>query len=613
MSKLIPNLRTVSIITAVSFTLLFKTTFCSGKPVIREVTQDGYVVKLDLSSQVLSLNVPDDKFSGKAKGKVKSVEAEIYPDLKSIPESYLNFISAAMIAQKAKNFDDGLIAAVEYLCRKGGDKIKGKEKLLKDLLATLQKTRAKKEDVQANLKCQSLLYNALYLGGYNAKVSSKVKKIAKDSLKVFLDNELHSKPIGIYTWNDELKKIFQQDRYLQKPILAAKEVAMMKKVVLKDEKASSAYGTALSLVEQVNNPFPPEYCDFRSAAEKEGGKCTYCFIPPAMAHEAQLIKRLYGNRPIPDKFSLIDALIKEIQSGNISLKPKESSGWYDYKTYTLEPFVLPEKMMEAAKLAFGSNYKKELIKLFKAVLALTRETHIKNLEIALAGAAMPEPAIKIFPELTIEPIATYYLRLGKSYSFIRNVLQKYFSDSTLTQSYRPLPDGKSKSQENILDELKAVESLMYGLFSLTAEEIGLSVEGNLSDRSPEQMKEDMEKAQAWIKTFKEDKDLFVDNRMMVPVFYDIQRKKTKVWVVLGYSVKPLNINYEKQPTYTVIDPRGKKSKKKVEFHKENKKIAYPVSAEVYTDKILNREEFRSLCDSLKTQGAILKAIRSSKK
>jgi hypothetical protein len=78
-------------------------------------------------------------------------------------------------------------------------------------------------------------------------------------------------------------------------------------------------------------------------------------------------------------------------------------------------------------------------------------------------------------------------------------------------------------------------------------------------------------------------------------------------------VKPLVINFEKQPTFTVTDPKGKKIKKKVEFHKENKKLVYPVSAEVYTDKILNREEFRSLCDSLKTQGAILKAIQSPKK
>jgi len=583
------------------------------KPVIKEVKEEGYIVKLDLSTQVLSLNVPDDKFSGETKGKIKSVEAEIYPTLKNIPEYDLNFISAAMVAHKVKNFDDGLVAAVEYLCRKGSDKITAKEKLLKNLLNTLQKTRVNKEDVVANLKCQSLLYNALSLGGYDAKVSGKVKNIAKDSLKVFLSNELYSKPIGIYTWNDELKKIFQQDRYLQKPILAEKEIALMSRVVSKNEKTSAGYGSVLTLAERMNNPFPPEYCDFRSPAEKESGKCTYCFIPPSMAHESELIKRLYGNRPIPDKFSLIDALIKEIQAGNISLQPKENSGWYDYKTYALEPFVLPEKTVEAAKLAFGENYKKELIKLFKAVLALTRETHIKNLEIPLAGAAMPEPAIKIYPELTVEPIATYYLRLGNSYSFIRNVLQQYFSDTALAQSYRPMPDGESESQQNLLDELKAVESLMYGLFLLTAEEIGLIAEEGLVSRKPEQMIEDKEKAAAWIKAFKEDSDLFVDNRMMVPVFYDIQRKKTKVWVVLGYSVKPLVIRYEKQPAFTVVDSKGKESKKKVEFHKENKKIAYPVSAEVYTDKILNREEFRSLCDSLKTQDAILKAIQSSKK
>ena len=154
---------------------------------------------------------------------------------------------------------------------------------------------------------------------------------------------------------------------------------------------------------------------------------------------------------------------------------------------------------------------------------------------------------------------------------------------------------------------------MYGLFSITAEEIGLNGVSALLNRLDNQVIEDKKRAQTWIKSLAEDKDLYTDNRVMVPVFYDVQRRKTKVWVVLGYSVKPLVINYEKQPTYTILDAKGKKLKKKVEFHKENKKLIYPVSAEVYTNKILNRQEFRSLCDSLKAQGAILKAIQSSKK
>lgn len=584
-----------------------------GKPIIKEVSKDGYIVKLDLSSQVLSLELPEDKFGGIMKGKVKEKAAEIYPSLKSIPESYMNFISAALIAQKTKNFDDGLVGAVEYLCQNGADKLPGKREVLNDLLAILQSMSVEKAEVQANRKCQALIYAALILGGDSVKVDKKIRNIANDSIKVFLKKKLKSKPIGLYTWNETLGRIFQQDRFLQSSIPDKKEIGMMRKALYKDNDVYSAYHTMLTVIEKINNPFPPDFCDFRRSTEEAGKRGVYCFIPPSMAHETELIKRLYGGRPVPKKFSLIDALIQNIKSGKISLKPTGNSGWYDYKTYALEPFLLPERMIEAAKLTLGEKYKKELINLFKATLALSRETHIKSLEIALAGAAMPEPAIKIYPELTLEPVATYYLRLGRSYSFLRDIVEKYLSDSTLMQSNRFMPDGKSKSQENLLDELKSIESLMYGLFSITAEEIGLRKVSNILNRKADQVMEDKKLAQEWIETLTEDKDLYADNRVMVPVFYDVQRKKTKVWVVLGYSVKPLTINFDKNPSYTVIDKKGKQVQKRVEFHKTKKHLIYPVSAEVYTNKILNRKEFRALCDSLKTQKEILHAIKNFKK
>jgi hypothetical protein len=39
------------------------------------------------------------------------------------------------------------------------------------------------------------------------------------------------------------------------------------------------------------------------------------FFPLSRAHETDLIKKLYGNRPIPEGFSLIDEMITRIQGG----------------------------------------------------------------------------------------------------------------------------------------------------------------------------------------------------------------------------------------------------------------------------------------------------------
>jgi hypothetical protein len=53
------------------------------------------------------------------------------------------------------------------------------------------------------------------------------------------------------------------------------------------------------------------------------------------------------------------------------------------------PLVIPEKMPEAPRLDLDASYRRQLLELFKGILALTRETHIKQLEIPAVGAAAP--------------------------------------------------------------------------------------------------------------------------------------------------------------------------------------------------------------------------------
>ena len=64
------------------------------------------------------------------------------------------------------------------------------------------------------------------------------------------------------------------------------------------------------------------------------------------------------------------------------LEPRSdgNSGWYDFQTWALEPLVLPDKMPEASRLRMNDRYRDQLDDLFKSILALTRETHVKQLE-----------------------------------------------------------------------------------------------------------------------------------------------------------------------------------------------------------------------------------------
>ncbi len=86
-------------------------------------------------------------------------------------------------------------------------------------------------------------------------------------------------------------------------------------------------------------------------------------------------------------------------------------------------------MPEASHLQTDDSYRKQLRELFKGILALTRETHIKQLELPAAGAAAPMEGpvtLHVTPELVAEPLPTYYLRRGESYRFIREVLEDTF-------------------------------------------------------------------------------------------------------------------------------------------------------------------------------------------
>ena len=100
--------------------------------------------------------------------------------------------------------------------------------------------------------------------------------------------------------------------------------------------------------------------------------------------------------------------------------------------------------------------------------------------------------------------------------------------------------------------------------------------------------------------------------MMVPVFYDIEREKVKVWAVLGVTTKPIKVNYATPPEVkklvkddgTILDP----SAATIIYTDAVYKVAYPVMAEVYVSRVLDREEFRKLCDEHRTQEAILQHL-----
>jgi hypothetical protein len=567
----------------------------------------SYEITLDTSHQVLSSRIPEERAFG---GSAGQVEATLYPSFSELNLDASAFAPATALALKAKQFDDGLYACVELAADQGQGSFPARTELLLSLLKALQG--------ESDRTAAALLTAAARLGGMRPQVRANVASQADALQKAFLADELHSKVLGFYTWSEKLSQIFQRDRMLQTPLdePAARAFAVQ---LSKDKQLLKAYSSSLSLAEKLTNPFAGRDLRQAAVALAEGHAPVLSkdmsLFPPSRAPETDLIKKLYGDKPIPEGFNLADEMVKRLRAGTLDLKPKPDSGWYDQQSYALEGLAVPERMPEAQQLHFDESYRKELVGLLKALLALTRETHIKQLEIPRAGAAAIRaplrPRLDVKPDLTVEPLATYYLRRARSYRFVRNVLEQAFGQKSLNEMRRLTVAGPVNV--SLRAELRLMEALFHGAYLRSSEEIGMTPEQDSDLGEPQGANANRTVLAAWLARLGKDPDLGKDIRMMVPVFYDVGRKKTKVWAVLGVAEKPIEVSYATEPTIVEIKgPDGKRVDQKdvdVQFVGEGHKIAYIATAEVFVTRLLNRAEFRRLCDQYKTSKAIVNSLQ----
>jgi hypothetical protein len=578
-------------------------------PGTRTVTGDGFKVEIDLSSQVLAVEAPIDlDFGLEQDVESRQASAPLSATLGPIDSTAL--VSASVLAQKAKFFDDGLYAAVEVATQDGAGRHAGKAALLESLCRALAGA-----DPSVAGAAQELLFGAARLGRVPVKgAKPSVEASAQHAVEKFLANESLSKPIGFYTWSQRLSNIFQQDRMLQSEINTS-GIKALASALRADPSARAIYEGHLRFISRLTNPFSSpdlrrflEVCDRGATDIAEDGMK---FFPPSVAHETEIIKKLYGSKPIPENFNLADEMIRRISSGELNLEPGSESGWYDYQTWALEPLVIPERMPESKRLNLDNGYRKLLLELFKGLLTLTRETHIKQLEIPLCGAAMPgrEVYIDIAPALSVEPLVTLYLRRAMGYRYIRNVLEDTFGPQELERIHRLTEAGPALA--SLAEELSGIESLFLGAHVSVSRELGLAPDTSMNfDTSTSKA---AERFIAWRRELNSDPDLNLDLRTMVPVFYDVGRRKLKVWVFLGWSRRPITVSFARPPKATIRDLKGRWRllQPTIRWGALHADLPYPVTAELYVDRILDRDEFRKICDSCGTRSEILRRLGAS--
>jgi hypothetical protein len=185
------------------------------------------------------------------------------------------------------------------------------------------------------------------------------------------------------------------------------------------------------------------------------------------------------------------------------------------------------------------------------------------------------------------------------------LLEETFGPEALSQMHRQTATGPVK--QNLADELREMEALFHGAYVTAALQIGLTP----NDAQPAgsgDVRADAEQYITWAANLSHDPDLGQDARMMVPVFYDQQRKLTKAWVFLGWSASDVDFSFARHPAARVLDKDGNPvgpDRAELLFHSTSRTIAYPIVAEVYVKRILNRDEFRRHCDLYKSRTVIL--------
>lgn len=519
--------------------------------------------------------------------------------------------SVNLLGGKAKQFDDGLYAAIDTWAVQNDEAgVRDIEKLVRQVLTELN----------PGGEPYAWLWGSLEAGGLASPDEyTRRPPLAEKFVAAFLANESASTPVGFYAWNENLQRVFRFLRYLQQSIPSRQLADAIARVVGADPEWRAQYQRMLDLYTGMTNPFialnllpltdPANTGKTLDEIAKAAGvrRPTVHFLPYSDSRETALFERLYP-MGVPANADLMRDFIRAIRGGTLDLTPREGAGWYEYQIYALETFLLPERGSENAKLLLTKQYKLRMLEAFKAMVTKTRETHIRQAGIAVGSAAAP-PAEGLSPRLRCEPNPTYYLRIARSYAFVQKLLQSQVQDLNAIRGARETgPRGLPLG-----DELEHMRMLFYGLHLISCEDIGMAAQtlpGEIDQ--PDYLRV---LATKWLEQWESDVDLAADTRVAVPV-YVMPGEYTRFWCTVGVRAMKLTASYAKAPKWRPMPAEGGQAAEWTAIEgwrtqTGNWVILGDEFAEVERkgDLPLTRKELRDICDHHGSKQAIIEVLQ----
>lgn len=618
---------------------------------------NGCSVRLNKTATITALDI------GKLDGDAKELETKVFGGrgealsfVEELATKDINLIpSLEVVNGSMKPFNDGLYATIELSVQSGLKRDEmvvypSKQEFLQrviDALAVLKDDAEEQGETSIDAAIVDVAA-ALILGGEAPEVNSSLLVAAEKLAESFGENALFSKPIGFYAWSEELSHIFSQDRFLQNyqgeeyPYADSEfgKAAALFLAVSSDESLKKEYEKYLMLLTGLTNPFMnysvlelQGYVSTVSDLEDIAGvnsaflaknpresifpECNprFALFPTSESKETLYFEKMFCDYDgAPDGLNYLDELVRAIKDGNLDLAPNDDSGWYDYMSYALETLLLPEKSEEHAHLLLSAAYKEKLVETFKSIIIQNRETHVKQLEMGTSNAlSAGSTEFDLYPQFSVEPFPTFYLRSARAYRFLQTYLEAVLGSEFMEMVARRNEDG-SYSAAVLSEELKDMTQRLYGLYFIASGSVGTIpqlLEEELAEFSEEECRAN---AARWLESWKTDRDILKDPRVVVPVQKDVDRNEVIYWGVTGVKAIKISAEFEENHRPEIIN-----SDEYCTFSGEYLKREYYLLMETTTEFRLSdtvapptRDEFRAVCDKYDTNEEIKNALEEIK-
>ena len=519
--------------------------------------------------------------------------------------------SVNLIDEKSRQFDERLYAALEqywFLGISGG--------YAGDLDCLVRLAKAVPQDSRA------AAFFSVGLQLANVDFRSTNPNAEVEFRQRFEAELTQTKPIGFYTWNEQLKKCYQVGRFFQLDFELNKNdwMQIIIRVLKEDPELFADYGkvlarrsrlsglaTRLTIKDLVDSPSAADLLRIRR--ERNLPSTSISLFPPVVSRESELTRRLLAD-DFSTQLNLIQELVKAIRNGKADLNPTAESGWFDYQVFATETLLAPNKAAESKHLLQSANYKRRSIETYQASITIRKETQLLRKEAAAKEVLLPQdPPLTFAPQLRIEPAPTYFLRMARSYQFLGQVLRELVDESVLPQLVG-LSEQGLRSQP-LLVELQEIQRLFYGCYAISAEDIGLEIQ--LTDEERAGLIESRDFAGTWLADLNQDPDMAVDTRVIVPVKIDLKKGSVFNWATLGVRFCRLKVRYESAAAPRILDPNTGEWNLIPPEQLEESTYLLPVeqwaSIALSATQVFNRTEFQQRCDNAFSREEILKRIQ----